>query len=1062
MNKLSLYARFLLFILTISGVFLTESVQSQYAIGHTTITFNDPTRTGGFGSGGGPGRQIQTEIYYPADAAGTSVAVSDGEFPVIVFGHGFAMSWDAYTNIWQELVPRGYILAFPRTEGGLLPAPSHQDFGLDLAVVTERMLLEGEEASSIFFEHIHENAAIAGHSMGGGATMIGANGNTNIKTIVGLAPAETNPSAVTAAAGIDVPALIMSASSDAVTPPDEHHEPIYEALNSECKYFVSINGGAHCYYANTNFNCDFGEGSSGGNITITRTEQQQITYDYLNAWFDYMLKGECSAFNDFIDLIDNDTRTTSINECELDTPVISTNDELSICEGESITISVDDVNDIEWSTGETGISITVTEGGVYYAFNTITCQKSNELEVVVTEEADASWAAPSGICSDNVINLNDLITGDAGGTWSGQGVSGSDFDPEGLSGSIEITYTVGSGSCTDEQSNTIEVLEKPETPEIIVTGNVQLCEGESVVLSVDTDLPVVWSTGETGNSIEVTESGTYAAQIAASDECVSDFSDDVTVTVVTSPSAAWDTPGVLCENAPAIDLNDLVTGTSGGTWFGDGVSGSMFDPSGLDGSVELTYSVGSGDCADELAQVITVVDSDVSADWTAPNQVCESEPIDLDDLVTGTQGGIWSGQGVSGNTFDPSGLSGSIAITYTVGSGDCSEVSTQQIEVVDAPDAPVIDVSGSTDLCEGESLTLSVNTTMDVIWSTGESGTSITVTEAGYYSAQVSASGACISMPSAAVDVTLIPLPDASWNTPGALCEQEGSVNLNDFVTGQVGGTWSGQGVSGASFNPAGLSGTTVSVTYTVTNNGCTSSSSQNIAIEDEVSAAWTNPGVLCGNDLIDLNSLVTGTMGGTWSGQGVSGSTFNPQGLSGTIQITYSVGTGDCSDELTRNLSVFGISTPEIVLNGGVLTCTVTAHQYQWYYEGTAIPGANAQTHQPANAGNYTVVISYDNGCEEESDIFFYEPTSVQDDAFASSFKMYPNPSSDQVFIELNGLESGHLRVFSLEGRLVEAIAVQSTMINIDVTNFPKGLYLVSFVNMDGVTLRTEKLVVQ
>jgi hypothetical protein len=26
---------------------------AQYAIGHQTITFNDPSRTGGFGSGGG-------------------------------------------------------------------------------------------------------------------------------------------------------------------------------------------------------------------------------------------------------------------------------------------------------------------------------------------------------------------------------------------------------------------------------------------------------------------------------------------------------------------------------------------------------------------------------------------------------------------------------------------------------------------------------------------------------------------------------------------------------------------------------------------------------------------------------------------------------------------------------------------------------------------------------------------------------------------------------------------------------------------------------------------------
>lgn len=66
-------------------------VFSQYQVGHTTITFNDPTRSGGFGSGGGSGRQIQTEIYYPAAVAGDNVPVVAGEHPVIVFGHGFAM-----------------------------------------------------------------------------------------------------------------------------------------------------------------------------------------------------------------------------------------------------------------------------------------------------------------------------------------------------------------------------------------------------------------------------------------------------------------------------------------------------------------------------------------------------------------------------------------------------------------------------------------------------------------------------------------------------------------------------------------------------------------------------------------------------------------------------------------------------------------------------------------------------------------------------------------------------------------------------------------------------------
>lgn len=310
----------LLSILTLSTLhFFAQS----YEIGHTTITFNDPGRTGGFGSGGGSGRQIQTEIYYPADMAGTDVAMTNGSFPVIVFGHGFVMAWDAYENIWTELVPKGYILAFPRTEGGF--SPDHDEFGQDLALVETKMQDEGTTASSIFYNHISGNSAIMGHSMGGGATFLAGANNSSVQTIIGLAPAETNPSAIAEAANVSVPALVFSADEDAVTPPADHHIPIYNALGSACKYFINIQGGAHCYYANSNFNCDFGEGASGGNISISRQDQQDILFRYLIPWLDLYLKNDCSQNTVFTTDLGNDTDVTHQSSCSTTFPSIDLN-----------------------------------------------------------------------------------------------------------------------------------------------------------------------------------------------------------------------------------------------------------------------------------------------------------------------------------------------------------------------------------------------------------------------------------------------------------------------------------------------------------------------------------------------------------------------------------------------------------------------------------------------------------------------------------------------------------------------------------------------------------------
>ena len=276
-------------------LFLAQICHAQVSIGHTTLTFNDPTRSGGVGSGGGAGRQIQTEVYYPATSAGTSTPFATGEFPIIVFGHGFAMTWDAYSNIWEHYVARGYIMAFVRTESSLFPSPSHGDFGLDLKLVAQKML-DLQTANALFQNHIYPKVGIMGHSMGGGASFLAANNNTSIHALIGLAPAETNPSAIAVAPNVQVPSIVFSGSSDGVTPPSQHHIPMYDGVTSTCKSFVSIIGGAHCYFANTNFNCDFGESTSSTGISISRAQQQNTVYSILDPWLDYNLKDICAAY----------------------------------------------------------------------------------------------------------------------------------------------------------------------------------------------------------------------------------------------------------------------------------------------------------------------------------------------------------------------------------------------------------------------------------------------------------------------------------------------------------------------------------------------------------------------------------------------------------------------------------------------------------------------------------------------------------------------------------------------------------------------------------------------
>ncbi|MCH2022108.1 MAG: T9SS type A sorting domain-containing protein [Saprospiraceae bacterium] len=388
-------------ILTILLLLPTIILLSQtHSVGHTTVTFNDPNRTGGFGSGAGSGRQIQTEIYYPATSNGTNTNPSSGTFPVIVFGHGFVMAWDAYQNIWETLVPLGYIMVFPRTEGGL--SPSHEEYGKDLALcVTETQNLN-TNSSSILYNHITNKSAIMGHSMGGGSTILAAKNNTTIETIIGLAPAETTPSAITAASQVTVPALILSGSSDGVTPPSSHHLPIYNSLSSNCKNYISITGGAHCYYANTNFYCDFGESTSSSGISITRTEQQLTMFNYITPWLNFKLKDDCASYNIFKTSLSVDSTINYQETCtqNLPSPTLSPTGSIELCEGTSIQINAS--SSLNWSNGSTGAQITINVPGYYFGVDN-NCQNSDTINVILNTKDTTTQTIT--ICEGEVYSI---------------------------------------------------------------------------------------------------------------------------------------------------------------------------------------------------------------------------------------------------------------------------------------------------------------------------------------------------------------------------------------------------------------------------------------------------------------------------------------------------------------------------------------------------------------------------------------------------------------------------------------------------------------------------------
>jgi dienelactone hydrolase len=296
------------FFLAIFVALMNTLYGQHYATAHTTLTFNDPLRRGGFGSGGGPGRQIQAEIYYPSASGGENADPADGPFPFIVFGHGYRITWEAYRNIRDSIVPQGYIMIFPRTGSGMFP--DHEDYAADFIICAEQFREAGKSAASMFNGKVADKAAFMGHSLGGGAAFLAGSGYQEVTTLIGLAPAETHPPASAAATSVFQPSLVLSGSDDRVTPPSSHHLPIFDSIGSSAKYFISLTGGGHCFFACPNKLCDLGEKLVSKGIALTRETQQSITLEYLSTWLEGYLKGIPAAKTDFSDLMKSDTRIT--------------------------------------------------------------------------------------------------------------------------------------------------------------------------------------------------------------------------------------------------------------------------------------------------------------------------------------------------------------------------------------------------------------------------------------------------------------------------------------------------------------------------------------------------------------------------------------------------------------------------------------------------------------------------------------------------------------------------------------------------------------------------------
>lgn len=399
------------------------------------------------------------------------------------------------------------------------------------------------------------------------------------------------------------------------------------------------------------------------------------------------------------------------------------------------------------------------------------CFAAHSAWILVDNMPVADAGTPQIVCGSST-QMN--ATGQ--GTWSSSTLTFDDTtDPTTTAhatnyGTQLATWTVENGACSVNADVQITFDEEPTVAEAgsdttICVDEYQMMantplvgSGEWILLSGSGNIqdPSSPTTNVTGLGLGINE---FKWKIS-NGSC--DYSFNlVNIEVIETPNAEWNAPQDHCAADGVLDLAPLAT-VSGGTWSWAGGGGNLFDPSGFNGPVEITYTIGGIPCQANEMHSINFWQS-ANASFDPFDVVCsDAAPFDLNANLTGDQGGSWTIQGTPSNgMFDPSGLNGNIPVEYTVGASGCESSAQGFIQVMPAVSAN----TGNDDEICGLEYQLSANADPTSVWS-GPAGAA--------FSPSASAANATVS-------VTTYGSHIFSWTVDNGVCNASSDVQITFY-----------------------------------------------------------------------------------------------------------------------------------------------------------------------------------------------------------------------------------------------------------------------------------------
>jgi len=417
-----------------------------------------------------------------------------------------------------------------------------------------------------------------------------------------------------------------------------------------------------------------------------------------------------------------------------------------------------------------------------------------------------------------------------------------------------------------------------------------------------------------------------------------------------------------------IDITDLSTPPSGATitsWDyqiagGTPATSSSQNPTNICfntvGNYNIVLTVTDDQAHVDDTTIAIVVESCVSieASFSVNQSICEGDCVTFTDLST-SNGNLtnwdWTfsnGTPATANGQDPGSICFNTAGVHPVTLTVTDDMAGTDDTTINITVSPVYNLAENVTACENDSYTY-------------PDGTSAVITANTSYTSNLLSSFNCDSV--IVTNVTMNPIQNSTENF--TICSGDDYTYPDGTVHTNI----------------------TANESYVSTIaaiSGCDSLVTTNLSITAGSSPTWTTI-TLCQSDApIDLTGQITGDLGGTWSGTGMTGSIFDPS--SGTQSITYTVGAGGCTSTSTQTITVVD---PQPTVTGTNISCfgltdgsanvSVVGGSGNYTYSWDSTPVQTTATATNLPAGTYTVTVTdVDGGCSVTSSITIIEPAEL------------------------------------------------------------------------------------